>query len=194
MKENTLIANFNDAERLDITTVKNIAQSKLRELLSDLPVDTYPYFKESILTGGCFASLLLGEEVHDWDVYLKDFITSQALERFVMSDTPTLNEVAGVTPGYMTEVKVRGKLVTPNATTFKNGLQVITMTGKEHRETFDFVHCMPYFDMATQQLFISRQQYDAIKTKTLIKNPNHLKNLNPQRVDKFMERGWRFAK
>lgn len=189
-----MVATFSDVERKEIESVKGIAQSKLRELLSDLPVETYPYFKESILTGGCFASLLLHEEVHDWDVYLKDFITSQALERFVMSDTPTLNEVAGVTPGYMTEVKVQGKLVTPNAITFKNGLQVITMTGKEHRETFDFVHCMPYFDMATQQLFISRQQYDAIKTKTLIKNPNHLKNLNPQRVDKFMERGWRFAK
>ena len=109
-----------------------------------------------------------------------------------MSDTPTLNEVAGVTPGYMTEVKVRDKLVTPNAITFKNGLQVITMTGKEHRETFDFVHCMPYFDMATQQLFISRQQYDAIKNKKLIKNPKHTNHLSMERVQKFIDRGWSF--
>ena len=189
-----LIATFSDAERKEIETVKSIVQQKLRELLSDLPVDTYPYFKQSILTGGCFASIFLHEEVHDWDVYLKDFVTSQAFESFVMSDTPTLNEVAGVTPGYMIDVKVRDKLVTPNSITFKNGLQVITMTGKEHRETFDFVHCMPYFDMATQQLFISRQQYDAIKNKQLIKNLKHSKDLNPRRVDKFMERGWRFAK
>jgi hypothetical protein len=183
---------FNDAERAEIESVKDIAQKKLRELLSDLPTDTYPYFKESILTGGCFASLFLDEEVHDWDVYLKDFVTAQAAERFVMSDTPTLNEVAGVTPGYMAEIKVKGKLVTPNAITFKNGLQVITMTGKEHRETFDFVHCMPYFDMRTQQLFISRQQYDAIKNKKLIKNPKHANHLSTKRIEKFTDRGWSF--
>jgi hypothetical protein len=192
MKEIILIATFSDAERKEIESVKDIAQKKLRELLSDLPTDTYPYFKESILTGGCFASLFLYEEVHDWDVYLKDFVTAQAAERFVMSDTPTLNEVAGVTPGYMAEIKVKDKLVTPNAITFKNGLQVITMTGKEHRETFDFVHCMPYFDMATQQLFISRQQYDAIKNKKLIKNPKHANHLSTKRIEKFTDRGWSF--
>ena len=187
-----MIATFSNAERKEIEFVKDIAQKKLRELLSDLPTDTYPYFKESILTGGCFASLFLDEEVHDWDLYLKDFVTAQAAERFVMSDTPTLNEVAGVTPGYMAEIKVKGKLVTPNAITFKNGLQVITMTGKEHRETFDFIHCMPYFDMKTQQFFISRQQYDAIKSKTLIKNPKHQQPMSQRRIDKFTDRGWSF--
>jgi hypothetical protein len=183
---------FTDAERAEIASVKDIAQRKLRELLADLPVDTYPFFKDCILTGGCFASLFLDEEVHDWDVYLKDSVTASRFESFVMSDTPTLNEVAGVTPRYMTEIKVKGKLVTPNAITFKNGLQVITRTGKEHRETFDFVHCMPYFDMAKQQLFISRQQYDAIKNKKLIVNPKHLLLVNQWRADKFVGRGWSF--
>ena len=193
MKEITLVATFSDVERKEIESVKGIVQQKLRELLSDLPVDTYPYFKECILTGGCFASLLRGEEVHDWDVYLKDIDTTERFESFVMSDTPSLNQVAEVTPGYMTEVKVQGKLVTPNAVTFKNGLQVITLTDKSHRETFDFVHCMPYFDMATQQLFISRQQYDAIKKKELIKNPQHRDSLSDARVGKLVDRGWKFS-
>ena len=192
MKEITLIANFTDAERSEIACVKDIAQRKLRELLADLPVDTYPFFKESILTGGCFASLFLEEVVHDWDVYLRDSVAVSGFESFVMSDTLTLNEVAGVTSGYMTTTKVDGKLVTANAITFKNGLQVITRTGKEQRETFDFVHTMPYFDMAKQQLFISRQQYDSIKNKQLIVNPKHLVLVNQWRADKFMTRGWSF--
>jgi hypothetical protein len=89
----------------------------------------------------------------------------------------------------MAEVKVRGKVVTANAVTFKNGLQVITHTCKAHREAFDFIHCMPYFDMKTQQLFISRRQYDAIKNKKLIKNAEfpHAKG---HRTEKFLERGW----
>jgi len=183
---------FTDAERAEIASVKDMAQQKLRLLIADLPVDSFPLFKECILTGGCFASLFLNEEVHDWDVFLKDSVTAERFESFVMSDTPTLNEVADVTFEYTTITKVDGKLVTANAITFKNGLQVITRTGKEHRETFDFVHTMPYFDMKTQQLFISRQQYDAIKSKTLIVNPKHLVLVNQRRADKFMTRGWSF--
>lgn len=184
---------FTDAERVEIGSVKDMAQQKLRLLIADLPVDSFPLFKDCILTGGCFASLFLNEEVHDWDVYLKDSVTAERFESFVMSDTPTLNELlAGVTSGYMTTTKVDGKLVTANAITFKNGLQVITRTGKEQRETFDFVHTMPYFDMKTQQLFISHQQYDAIKSKTLIVNPKHLVLVNQWRADKFMTRGWSF--
>jgi hypothetical protein len=106
-----------------------------------------------------------------------------------MSDTPTLNEVADVTSGYMTITNVDGKLVTANAITFKNGLQVIIKADKTHRDTFDFVHCMPYFDMKTQQLFISRLQYDAIKNKQLIENPK-FPQFSQHRTDKFLKRGW----
>jgi hypothetical protein len=184
-----LIATFTDTERQEIESVKDTVQKKLRELLSDLPTDTYPFFKESILTGGCFASLFLDEEVHDWDVYLRDSVTISRFESFVMSDTPTLNEVADVTSGYMTITNVDGKLVTANAITFKNGLQVIIKADKKHRDTFDFVHCMPYFDMKTQQLFISRLQYDAIKNKQLIENPK-FPYQKQHRTDKFLELGW----
>jgi len=183
---------FTDAERAEIASVKDMAQQKLRLLIADLPVDSFPFFKDCILTGGCFASLFLDEEVHDWDVYLKDSVTAERFESFVMSDTPTLNEVAGVTYGYTLITKVAGKLITANAITFKNGLQVITRIGKEHRETFDFIHTMPYFDMKTQQLFFSRQQYDAIKNKKLIVNPKHLLLVNQWRADKFVGRGWSF--
>jgi len=181
---------FSDDERINIMLIRDVVKSKFRELLSDLPVDTYPYFKDSILTGGCFASLFNGELTNDWDVYLKDVDTADRFESFVMSDTPTLNAVKDLTPGYIAEVKVRGKLITANAITFKNKLQVITRTCKAHRETFDFIHCMPYFDMATQQLFISRRQYDAIKNKKIIQNPNHKEQPSLHRLDKFLERGW----
>lgn len=181
---------FSDDERAEIESVKGIVQKKLRELLSDLPADNYPFFKECILTGGCFASLFHDEEVHDWDVYLRDSVTISRFESFVMSDTPTLYEVADVTSGYMTIINVDGKLVTANAITFKNGLQVIIKTDKKNREDFDFIHCMPYFDMKTQQLFISRRQYECIKRKQLVKNPAHNRPLGEHRVNKFISRGW----
>ena len=74
--------------------------------------------------------------------------------------------------------------------TFKNKLEVITRTCKGNRETLEFIHCRPYFEMATQQLFISRAQYDCIKQKKLVKNPAHNQELSSRRIDKFLDRGW----
>ena len=91
------------------------------------------------------------------------------------------------------EVQVEGKLVTANATTFKNGLQVITILTADSRSTFDFVHCMPWYKISNHTLYISKKQYNAILNKQLIKNPH--KNayaLSNKRVEKYTTKGWKF--
>jgi hypothetical protein len=185
---------FTDIERGEIEAVKLAAKRRFRMLLADLPSDTFPYFKDCILTGGCFASLFHGDEPNDWDVYLRDTKTAMQFEMFTMSDTSTLNTVKDVNPNYMVDVKVSGKVITANAITFNNSLQVITNTDKDHRLAFDFIHCMPYFEMSTQKLYISRAQYDAIKNKHLIKNDTYSHALSQKRINKFLERGWMFTK
>lgn len=182
---------FSEVEREEIESVKSQARTMLRNLLGDLPVECYPYFKNSILTGGCFASLFHAEDPNDWDIYLRDVSTASQFETFVVNVPAAIEMVKDVNPAYMVDVKLEGKLVTVNAVTFKNGLQVITRTDKKHRETFDFIHCMPYFDMATQTLHISRAQYDAIKNKHLIQNPKHKQSPAMHRVEKFLSRGWK---
>ena len=183
---------FNDVERGEIEAVKIAIKTQLRILLADLPTESYHYFKECIVTGGMTASLFHGESPNDWDIYLRDENTANQFEFFILNDD-AIDIVKDVNPEYRVAVKVEGKLVTENAITFKNDLQVITRADKEHRKTFDFIHCMPYFDMATQQLYISRAQYDAIKRKTLIKNRDHALSLSGQRINKFIERGWKFV-
>lgn len=179
---------FTDTEQLEIVKVRDQVQLKLRELIADLPTASYPNFKDMILTGGCFASLFHNEEPNDWDVYLRDIDTAQEFEQLVMGRMLLL--VKDVNPAYRTATKVSGKVITENAVSFKNGLQVITNNDKNGRKSFDFIHCMPYFDMATQKLFISRLQYDCIKMKKLVKNPDHARSLNQIRIEKFISRGW----
>lgn len=183
---------FTDVERAEIEAVKIAVKTQLRILLADLPQESYAYFAECIVTGGVFASLFHGDQPNDWDIYLKDKTTADDFENYLIHDKWALELVKDVNPNYMVEVKVKGKVITPNAITFKNGLQVITQTDKAHRSAFDFVHCMPYFEMATQKLYISRAQYDAIKNKHLIKNDTYSNPLSQKRVDKFLERGWMF--
>lgn len=181
---------FTESEQYEIEVVKGQAQKKLRELIADLPTQSYPYFKDMILTGGCFASLFHGESPKDWDVYLRDIDTAQEFDGMVMGDVTMMALVKDVNPAYRVATKVRSKVITENAVTFKNQLQVITNNDKTGRKSFDFIHCMPYFDMATQKLFISRLQYDCIKKKNLVKNPDHARELSQHRIDKFISRGW----
>ena len=56
---------------------------------------------------------------------------------------------------------------------------------------FDFIHCMPYFDLSSEKFFISEQQMDAIARKKLIQNKTG-KTPAGWRIEKFKSRGWTF--
>jgi hypothetical protein len=92
----------------------------------------------------------------------------------------------------MVDTEIEGKLITAHATTFDNDIQVITMATSEFRDTFDFIHCMPWYDIKTGKLHISPAQYEAIKNKKLVLNPKAKKKPTARRVEKYVERGWLF--
>ena len=108
----------------------------------------------------------------------------------VIKDKEVLKIIEDINPKYGVDTIVEGKLVTPRAITLKNGVQIITMSRADARETFDFFHCMPYYDILSNVYHISRRQYDSIKEKRLMHNPK-----SPQpadyRLQKFLNRGWR---
>jgi hypothetical protein len=185
---------FNEIERAEIEAVKIAARTQLRMLFADLPSSYYKLLEGCILTGGAFASLFHGDTPNDWDVYLEtEGKSEQFLNRVMNNDESIYDLILEINPNYrVRSTMVPGLYVTENAITFKNGLQIIINADRDTRLTgFDFVHCMPYFDMPTQQLFISRAQYDAIKNKQLTQNPNYIGQPLVQRLQKFRERGWK---
>lgn len=184
---------FNDVERAEIETVKTVMRDHLRTLFADLPTSYYQYLEGCILTGGASASLFHGETINDWDVYLETEKKSANFLLDVMDNKENIyDQILEINPNYRVRLTlVPGMYVTESAITFKNGLQIIHNADKATRLTgFDFVHCMPYFDMKTQQYYISRAQYDAIKNKHLIQNPNYIGQPTPDRLDKFWSRNW----
>jgi hypothetical protein len=182
---------FNDGELAEIKAIKYQCKAKLRDLISDLPKELFPLLKGSILSGGAIASLMHGEEPNDWDMYLIDQDAGAEFQQRVLQNEWNIQDyIHEPTANYRTFL-VKGRMVSEHATLFKNCLQIITYQGKAGRESFDFIHCMPYFDMASQKMFMSRAQYDAIKTKTLTKNPKHIADVLSWRLEKYISRGWK---
>lgn len=178
---------FTPAEMSEINNVKSNIEDFFIHLKA--PIELINIIRKGILTGGASASLFHGTRPNDWDVYLTDQNDIDALNKLAKEVDVVTESIEDINPKYGVDTIVEGKLVTPRAVTFKNGLQVITMSRADARDTFDFVHCMPYYDIASRTYHISRRQYDSIKAKKLIHNPK-----SPQpatyRRQKFLNRGW----
>ena len=178
---------FNQNQLTEITAVKGLIQDFLRSV--KMPVELIQILKNGILTGGASASLFHGDSPKDWDIYLTGQSDIDSLNKLVTENETILAMIEDINPKYGVDTLVDGKLITPRAITFKNRIQVITMARADARETFDFVHCMPYYNIKETTYHISRRQYESIKKKELIHNPK-----SPQpatyRRQKFLNRGW----
>jgi len=149
-----------------------------------------------VLAGSAISSIYHGEEVNDYDIYFKtsDIVSST---RFVCESDPGVLSLIEDWNSYDDNEDiplVSGKSVTNNAVTFQNSTQFILMgTLEQCRPTFDFIHCMPYYDFATDKLYISSRQLYAIKNKYLITNPQRKEKPTFERYNKFISRGWKVA-
>ena len=178
---------FTTEELAEIHSVKEKIEQFIRSV--KLPVALIKPMKNSIVTGGASASLFHGSTPKDWDFYLTNQTSIDEINNLI-KEKKVLEAIEDINPKYGVDTIVEGKLVTPRAITFKNGIQIITMSRADARFTFDFVHCMPYYDIETRIYHISRRQFISIKTKTLMHNSK-----SPQpavyRRQKFINRGWR---
>lgn len=170
--------------------IKTIVQATFVDLLK--PLSFNGYIVEEIdnffVSGGCIASLLQKEPVNDWDIYCSDKDILEYITKLLKANTQV---VASVDEKYRELVGENGKLISENAITLKNRTQFITLTcgdPDDVRRTFDFVHCMPYYSIASDQLFISRQQFNACVYKKLI--VNNQATVTERRTGKFLQRGY----
>jgi ABC-type antimicrobial peptide transport system permease subunit len=182
-----------DIEIDHVNQVKKVLFAQMNILFGGIPSELGGFLRDkAILTGGAISSLLLGETPKDYDLYLQDKNDIMFFKQYV--NDMNKDFIQDADEKYV-EVQVEGKLVTANATTFKNSLQVITLATADSRSTFDFVHCMPWYKISNHILYISKVQYNAILNKQLIKNPH--KNafaLSHKRIEKYTAKGWRFPK
>lgn len=179
---------FTDQDKTELLQLKSrILQyynKKMNELKDNLL--TSVLYDNCIITGGCISSLYFGEKVNDIDLYAKDSKKLATVEKLIIEIGEHIKEVKGYSLSDPSD-----KLITKNAITLKNDVQFITLgPADECRNQFDFIHCMPWFDIKTQKLYISESQFNSIKTRTLYHN-GHGEKMKEYRVQKYLDRGWK---
>ena len=175
---------FTDQEVLAIQQIKKTIRNGVSKAL--LPINQIlrsHLISNCIVTGGCSASAFYNQEPNDWDLLFKDEISASSFKHYISSHEEDVMEA-----GMYTGVQFTGKLITANAITLKNKVQVIDW--KWQRNNFDFIHCMPWYDLEKDKYYIAKEQYDAIKNKELIVgDPNTFKP-NKRRLSKWLDRGF----
>ena len=84
-----------------------------------------------------------------------------------------------------------GFIETPNAITLRNRMQFITLSDYERaRKSFDYIHCLPFYDILNDQFHISMEQWKSIKNKKLVRQYLTLVP-SSHRAAKYRERGWK---
>ena len=167
--------------------LKYSVKHHLEQKLYEVPEKVRTFTQENcVLSGGCFSSLLHGEKVNDYDLYLKDLSKTKEL-------LDLLKEYIGPAPleeTPYTEFFVNGKIITANAITLSNRLQyIIRADFKSAKVMFDYVHCMVNYDLKEDKLWVSQEQLESILEKKLIINNAH--SVTVYRADKYRSKGWK---
>lgn len=259
--------NDNRAHGLKAKTIKSIIRRKLDAWLTTIEDETLRAAcqKEAVVTGGCIASMLLGQPVNDFDVYFRtkatvravvDYYVAQFLARkekqggvpvscFVeeLKDTQGRDRVriviksAGVAsvtqaddyqyfegrPDHeageyvgeafdpLSSVKdiadiAKGELsaeecpaygaafLSSNAVSLNGRVQLVLRfygDPDQIHESYDFVHCMNFYESGTSSLTLRPDALEALLSKTLVYRGSQYPLCSVIRSRKFVERGWR---
>jgi hypothetical protein len=189
---NAMNQTFTEKEQTTILAAKAAIKVKFNDFNLTIGKLGKTFPKAYFVSGGCIASLLQGGVPNDWDVWFYGEEFAQRVKKLYTEDPSYQNEVATMEEKYRDVIADDKRLlVTENATTLKNGIQIITKyygSPEEVRKTFDYVHCLPYYDAMQDKLYISRDQYDCCNAKIL--KVNNLDNLKEYRRQKFLNRGY----
>lgn len=186
---------FNTKEAIDfIRNRKEVIKNGITRKLDLFSPEVRMLAKRCILTGGATASIFHSDTPNDWDLlFLFDKDVQSILINPSIIPTNDIADMKEYSSDLRTE-KVIGKCITTWAITCKNGVQFI-LRNAEHRKHFDFIHCMPYYDITRNKLFISGDQFHSIMEKNIILNPERVdrdKAPNEKRLQKYIDRGWTY--
>lgn len=182
---------FTELQKNHILAVKNTIKSRIVYIkFSDWARDYILPWDSLYLTGGAIASLLQNEEPKDLDFYCTNFNDMFKMKNHLK--TTGREHIKKIDEKYAETFGQDGLMITANAITMEHDFSFITMltgTPDEVRKTFDYVHCMPYYSLADDKLYISYAQYDVCVNKKLI--INNMYSYKRHRQEKFIDRGYK---
>lgn len=259
--------NHGDKHGLKSKTIKSVLRNKVNAWLATIEDEDLRKAcqREAIVTGGSIASMLLGEEVNDFDIYfrtkdtvrrvadyylakfqedrkaqggvpvnmfveeLKDtkgkdrvrikvqsagvagagqerdyqYFEGSAVDHdagdYVSEAFDPLSDVKGVVEGSADQISGEGAPYSPsflssNAISLRGKVQLILRfygDPEEIHESYDFVHCMNYWESGEGKLTLRADALEALLSRTLVYAGSEYPLCSVIRTRKFVKRGWR---
>lgn len=168
--------------------IKNIIRAKLEEWFATIPHEDIRSIlkEEAVVAGGAITSMLLGESPNDFDAYLQ---TPDAVRK-----VQTYYADSRKNPRQGSDATYRPILVTPNAITFSDKLQLITKyygSPDDLQRNFDFAHTKCWYSYKDDQLHLDPQALSCIISRSLVYTSSEYPVASLFRLRKFLSRGWR---
>lgn len=186
---------FNESDKLKILKLKSSIASYYNlqmKKIGDRQLEAM-FFENCVISGGITASAFHETAIADIDVYARSAKAVTLIKDYIINSKKNIKtfEKYMVDPdtGVKTTITGSEPAITVNAVTLTNDVQFIYMdTWDNCKKRFDFIHCQPHYDLATQKLYISQAQYDSIRTRQLVETG--LTTVSEKRVQKYLKRGW----
>lgn len=141
--------------------VSNQVQFIANQVLQSLPLETREFIKENAyIAGGCFRSIALNLPVNDYDVWFKTREASDTFQSMCNKYSKSYynspdKQIFGKSLAYFKETKTSHTFLF----LFHTKIQFVTKfvgTPQELLETFDFKHAQSYYDLKTEECFLSK--------------------------------------
>lgn len=162
--------------------------------------------RDTIITGGCIASMVLDEPVNDFDVYMKTEETAFLLARYYCDTVPIL--CYPVADGDKISIELPNKkalkkrkplkgynvaYISPLAITLTDKIQITVRffgSPKKIHSTYDFLHATAYWTSHNNMISLPYPVLALIKSKKLVYVGSKYPIASIIRVKKFIKRDW----
>ena len=201
----------NNGKNMSLEGIQKVIEDKFEDWKASIK-DTHIHkliADNTIITGGCIASLLDGEPVNDFDVYMRTEEAAFLVAQYYCNTIPVPcypepgnNRITIILPSKKPIKKKKPKggynvaYISPLAITLTDKIQItVRFFGepKEIHSNYDFVHCTGYWTSWNKELKIHKNVIDAVEKKKLIYVGSKYPVASLVRVKKFAQRGWRIT-
>lgn len=259
--------NHGDRHGLKSKTIKSVLRNKINAWLDTITDEKLrdACKREAIVTGGSIASMLLGEEVNDFDIYFRTKETVLAVAKYYVAQFEEQRKKQGGVPVaiFVEELKdtkgkdrvrivvksagvagagqesdynyfegsqndhdagayvdeafdplsaskdivddAKGELegegarytasfLSTNAISLRGKIQLVLRfygDPEEIHQSYDFIHCMNYWESGTSSLTLRAEALEALLSRTLVYSGSQYPLCSVIRTRKFVKRGWR---
>jgi hypothetical protein len=205
---------------MKIKTIKKTLCEKFNQWANSIPDDGLRemVMKNTIITGGAIVSLLMGEDVNDFDIYFRNHATCLAVAKYYATFFPDKVEIRDgdglisirVTPDIIykgdeeasdeSPVAAEGKdpefkpvYMSSNAITLSDKIQIVVRFYGEPEEihkNYDFIHCTCFWKSWDEELVTPERALTSMMSRELIYCGSKYPLCSLIRIRKFIARKW----